>query len=431
MRRKLSVFVALAAWLVAASAAPTETPTPAPLRVGTSGDYPPFSFIDSDGRRSGFDIEVAERLAAYLGRRVEYVPFQWADLTGELQRGRFDIAMSGVTQRPDRAVAATFTRPYAVTGAVAVIRSADRARFGTAADLDRQQVRIAVNRGGHLEREARRRFPAAQIVPAANLSLANLVKQGEVDAALAEQYEAMGWDPQAFVILGPFTHDRKVYALPRGATSFAGQVNDWLAAREADGWLNERRAHWLGRQAVMTRAQAGFEAVAAVFDLRLGLMPLIAAVKQREHLPTVDPAQRTRVLEHARAAAAAAGLQPEAVADCFRVQIELAEAIQRRAPGASAPDDLSLADLRAAVAAVSDQIIAAIARSQPWLHDPSQRSQLTATMRGGLTVPGLQPGDVGRLTDALQRIHPVAGAAPESPAATPTRARSALGAGVE
>ena len=35
-------------------------------------------------------------------------------------------------------------------------------------------------------------------------------------------------------------------------------------------------------------------------DLRLQLMPYVAAVKRREHLPIHDPAQEARVLEHVR-----------------------------------------------------------------------------------------------------------------------------------
>ena len=69
------------------------------LRVGTSGDYAPFSL---DGR--GFDVDVADALAKHLGMRVEWVHFRWPELRSMIDAGRFDVAMSGVTWRPDRAV---------------------------------------------------------------------------------------------------------------------------------------------------------------------------------------------------------------------------------------------------------------------------------------------------------------------------------------
>ena len=60
-----------------------DAPREAVLRVGTSGDYVPFS---SDGE--GFDVEVAALLARELGARVEWVPFRWPELSADLAADR-------------------------------------------------------------------------------------------------------------------------------------------------------------------------------------------------------------------------------------------------------------------------------------------------------------------------------------------------------
>src|SRR5262249_60991129 len=64
-----------------------------PLRVGTTGDYPPFS-IGAGGTPAGFDVEVPRRFASDTGRRVEFVPFRWPELIAGLVSGRFDVAIS-------------------------------------------------------------------------------------------------------------------------------------------------------------------------------------------------------------------------------------------------------------------------------------------------------------------------------------------------
>src|SRR3989442_7608841 len=92
-------------------------PEAPPLRVGTSGDYPPFS-LARDDRLEGLDVEVARRFARDSGRRLELVRFRWPELTRDLAAGRFDLAMGRVTLRPERAVAGVFTRPVAAAGAV-------------------------------------------------------------------------------------------------------------------------------------------------------------------------------------------------------------------------------------------------------------------------------------------------------------------------
>jgi len=379
-------------------------PQTTPLRVGTSGDYAPFSSHAPSGELTGFDIVVAQRLAHDLGRSLEFVSFRWPDLVSQVRSGAFDVAMSGVTVRADRALFMDFTRPYAVSGAVAVIRAADREKFRTVADLDREGVRIAVNRGGHLEQVARQQFAHAQLVPLAeNTALPNALARGEVDAAISEEFEARTWTAAPFTTLGPFTHDRKAYAVRRESADLRRHIDDWLAAREADGWLNEQRRRWLGDQAVRTPAQAGFESLVAAMDLRLQLMPLVAAVKRREQLPIEDAAQEARVLERVRTAATAAGLQPDAVVALFRIQMDAAKAVEHAAAPTAVPPDVTLADVRAAVAAASDQVIAELARCQPWLAQARLHQQLSATLRAGLTMPGTE-SFVAPLLDALQRV---------------------------
>ena len=98
---------------VGCSAHRRAVPGEAPLRVGTSGDYPPFSERAADGSITGFDIEVAREYAAARGRRLELVPFRWPELAARLAAGDFDVAMSGITVRPDRLLVGTMTAAVA------------------------------------------------------------------------------------------------------------------------------------------------------------------------------------------------------------------------------------------------------------------------------------------------------------------------------
>jgi cyclohexadienyl dehydratase len=389
----------------------TPAPTPVPaLRVGTSGDYRPFSFRDADGTLTGFDVAVAEQLALYLERRLELVPFRWPALASQLQAGAFDIAMSGVTVRPERALQLVFSRPYAFTGAVAVIRTRDRSKFGGVDDLDHPDVRIVVNAGGHLEQVARQRFRRAHVAPVTdNGALPTMLLSGAADAAISEELEARTWPTAELVALGPFTRDRKAYAVRRDDAELLRRVNAWLAAREGDGWLNARRRKWFGAQTQLTPQRAGFEALVSAMDLRLQLMPFVAAVKRREHLPIHDPAQEARVLTHVREEATAERLNADDVAALFRVQMDAAKTVEEHA--AAVTSDASLADVRSAIATVTDEIIAELARCAPWLREPPLRDQLDRMLRQELTVAGLTAQTVDALARATcgVRMAPVAG----------------------
>jgi cyclohexadienyl dehydratase len=350
----------LAAAAVAGAGTPVvEVP---PLRVGTSGDYAPFSIV-RDGEHDGLDVEIARRFARDLGRRLELVPFRWPELERDLAAGRFDVAMSGVTVRPERALVGTFTRPLLETGTVVLARGDPPP---TLASLDRPGARLAVNAGGHLERVARRLFPHASIVAGDNAALPELVAAGSADAVVTDDVEA---DLFATRLpgarrLGPLTRDRKAH-LGRDP-AVLGRLDRWLRDREADGTLARLRGRWLGpaRAAPRSAFASDLDALAALLDLRLALMPAVAAAKEARGLPIEDPAQEARVLAAARRQALDHRLDPAGVERLFRALIAAGRAVQTgflATPRAARPPvpgvDLER-EARPALAAISAGIVA-------------------------------------------------------------------------
>ncbi|HYD98710.1 MAG TPA: transporter substrate-binding domain-containing protein [Alphaproteobacteria bacterium] len=103
MRRGLA---ALAALLLLSSAPP---PT---LLVGVDGRFPPFSSTDSQGRLSGFDIEIAQALCIRLEERCGFVHEPFDGLIDGLRKGRFAVAVSSIEPTAARRAAVAFTRPY-------------------------------------------------------------------------------------------------------------------------------------------------------------------------------------------------------------------------------------------------------------------------------------------------------------------------------
>ena len=364
-----------------------------PLRVGTSADYPPFSAV-ADGDLQGLDVEIARRFAHDTGRRLEFVRLRWPDLRDDLAAGKYDVAMGGVTMRPERALAGTFTRPVAATGAVVLVRRNVRA---TLADLDRPPVRMAVNAGGHLERVARRLFPHASIVTTTdNVALPWLLESHAADALVTDDVEADVIAPQVGGSrrLGPLTHDRKAY-LGADRTLIA-DLDAWLRAREADGTLATLRARWLGptRAGPRSAFASDLEALLALTDLRLAFMPTVAAAKKEAGLPIDDPRQEETILASVRAAAPERQLDPDTAVAFFRAQIAAAGAVQRTflalPPAARPPvDRLDLVhQIRPALATLSEEIVA---RAADVASDPQALAALDPAVVSGALDASLVP----------------------------------------
>lgn len=359
------------------------------LRIGTSADYAPFS-SERDGALEGMDVEVADRLGRDLGMRVEYVRFTWPDLAAATRRGAFDIAMSGVTMRPERALVGYYTRPVASVGTVALVR-ADEARFTSVDALEHGDVRIAVNAGGHLERLARARFPAASIDPVAdNRAVLQRLIEGRADAAVTDTAEMQVWLRPGLRALPPFGVDYKAYLLPADRADLAPRVDEWLVAREADGWLDGVRVRWLGSGASTDPNVAERAAVVSLIRLRLELMPSVAAAKQAAGLPIEDRAQEARVIARVRELSA----QPERSTAVYRQLIALAKGVQRSAPAPQS--SASLDELRAALGRVDAQLVRELDRSPQ-----GSFQEWRAALQPSLIGPGVDSAAVGQLAEAL------------------------------
>src|SRR5262249_49857774 len=145
-------------------------------------DYAPFS-LARDGTFEGLDIDVARRFARDSGMRLELVRFRWPELISDLDAGRFDLAIGGVTMRPERGPPRTSTPPLAPAGTVVLAAR-------PSLDLEHPGVRLEVNAGGHLEQVARRLWPDATLVPTAdNARLAALLRDGAADALVTDDVE--------------------------------------------------------------------------------------------------------------------------------------------------------------------------------------------------------------------------------------------------
>ena len=222
------------------------------LRVGTTMDTPVFSMRNASGQLEGFDIDVLDGLGKALGVRIEYVKMTFGTMLPDLLADKFDMAMSGMGRTLDRARVATFSKPYMRYGKLMMIRSADKERFRTIADLDKPRLKIAYNKGGLNDRFANTEFKQATPVgyPSNDLATADLLA-GKVDAQVqdstAANYRAR-INPE-IAAMSPETLFNPVYVaalLRREDQTLLNYVDIWIDQIEMDGTLAQIRIKWLG-----------------------------------------------------------------------------------------------------------------------------------------------------------------------------------------
>ena len=405
------------------------------LRVGTSGDYAPFSVRGPDpgSPPTGFAPDVARAFAADRGLELEFVPFAWPELLADLETARFDVAMGGITVRPERSIAGIFTVPVATSGAVALVPQGSG--IMDVAQLDRPGRRIAVNAGGHLERVARTRFPRAQVlaIPDNERVLAEL-RDGRADAVVTDTGEAPHWIATStdLRVLGPFTRDRKAFLVRPGRGDLAAELDAWLLAAEADGTLTELRSRAFGTAAAAEPTASVLASLLAAIDERLALMPDVAEAKRASGSPVevpereavvvdaaVDGVRRARAPFGAAGAVAADTSQEAAVRALFLAQIEAAKQIQKAtlarapAPASPSPPDLDQS-IRPALIRIGDRIARLIV-ALPADLDPAA---IHTAVRRELAARNLDDARLDAIASAIVAIS--RSAAAEAEAETPT-----------
>ena len=216
------------------------------LRVGTAGDYRPMSYLDPETNTyTGFDVELAEDLAASLGVEIEYVPTSWPTLMEDTLAGKFDLAICGITVTDARKEQALMSDGYLENGKTVLCRAEDAEKYVSLEAINRPEVRVMENPGGLNEKFARENLPdATLIIHTENSEIPGLVAEGEADVMITEILEAgyyTGQDSRlaAPLIREPFTRGQLGVLMPKGSEDLLEYVNAFLAEEKASGRIDE------------------------------------------------------------------------------------------------------------------------------------------------------------------------------------------------
>jgi cyclohexadienyl dehydratase len=210
------------------------------LRVGTTGDYAPFSHREGDaGDFHGIDVDLARELAAALDVRAVFVPTSWPRLLEDLQAGRYDIAMSGVSRILDRQQVGFLSVPYYVGGKAAIARCAEAGRYRSLSAIDRPGVRVVVNPGGTNERFVDTHVHRARkILHPDNRTVFRELVAGRADVMITDRIEvelqSARHEALCGTLDGTLTYQEKAYLMPRD-TVWKAFVDTWLELALADG----------------------------------------------------------------------------------------------------------------------------------------------------------------------------------------------------
>ena len=223
------------------------------LRVGYVPFRYPFSFFNEKDELVGFDIEIANSLAADLGVALEFIPVTFNDFSERLSAGSIDL-MSNVAYLPALLDQVEYSDQVLTVTAGFIVKDHRRHDFATVAALQKQRrLRIAVAANPELvEKQLRAWLPSLEL----NLveidspdrffetdddSLDALLTTAEVGTAFTLLYP-----DYAVVVPKPV-----LWRLPQGFAAARGNfvlseyLDRWVAAHKEKGTFQRIYDHWI------------------------------------------------------------------------------------------------------------------------------------------------------------------------------------------
>ena len=226
------------------------------LVVGTTGDVEPYSFFEGSAV-TGYDIELAYRLAAWLGADVEIQIFNWDGIVPAVQAGKADLIASNLQVSSERAEVLLYSDTLYEeengimvrdTGASATAQPSGAVRW-----QDYNGRRIGVLTGTPIEAVAAEFFPDSECFYFSSYpDCAAALLAGKIDAYLGDEPAVISVhaeNPEIDYIRERLTENNYSFAFRKddpASAALCAELNAFLAKSWEDGTMEEMETIWLG-----------------------------------------------------------------------------------------------------------------------------------------------------------------------------------------
>ncbi|WP_228025244.1 transporter substrate-binding domain-containing protein [cf. Phormidesmis sp. LEGE 11477] len=236
------------------------------LIVAVKDNRPPMGFLDEANQLSGFEIDIARRLAKDLlgdAGAVEFVPTENVDRLNAVIEGQVDVAIAALTITEPRRRIVSFSDPYYLDGTAFITRLSTESLPAIQTIRDLQLSTIAVLNRSSTVAQVSYILPAAQLVGVSSyLEAQALVESGTVDAFAGDASVLTGWTMPGealadhSILPSIISAEPLAVAVPKGEqySPLQTAVNEAIQRWYEEGWLQSRSKFWRLPEGVLPSA---------------------------------------------------------------------------------------------------------------------------------------------------------------------------------
>ncbi|HOH46283.1 MAG TPA: transporter substrate-binding domain-containing protein [Candidatus Cloacimonadota bacterium] len=215
------------------------------LIIGGDISYPPYEYIDSKGRPSGYNVELSKIVAEELGMTPVFRLAKWNRIREDLDSGKIDL-VQGMAFSTARAQTVFFSNPHTRTWRAVFVRKNSKAQ----SIKDLMGARILLQEGDIAKEYFTNQEFSGELIELPNQDNAlHLVNSGTGDAALVNYMLGMYLvQNQNLTEVKALQGEvfPKFYCMASKDPELIERVNDVLERISSDGRLEELHAKWFG-----------------------------------------------------------------------------------------------------------------------------------------------------------------------------------------
>jgi len=218
------------------------------LNIAVKDNLRPLGFTDTKGNLQGFEIDLAQQLAAdLLGKEnaVKLQPVANRDRLSQVLDNKVDLTIARVTATESRARLVNLSIPYYFDGARLITKNTSIQKLG---DLEKQK--IAVLNNSSTIADVRYYLPHVELVGVNSYQEGrSLLEKNTVVAFAADTSVLSGWVqqyPQYRLLPVKLSTEPLSVVMPKGLQydDLRRRVNGAIARYLETGWLQQRAQHW-------------------------------------------------------------------------------------------------------------------------------------------------------------------------------------------
>ncbi len=219
------------------------------LNIAMEGTWAPWTYHNEEDELVGFDVEVGQAIASYLGVEANFVEGEWDGLFAGLDSSRYDLVINGVDVTEERSEKYDFTDPYAYIRTALVVRQ-DNTDINSFEDLEGKTTSNSI---GSTYMELAEDYGATCEGVDSLGETMQMVESGRVDATLNAEVSVLDYmaqQPDAPLKIVDYTDEANLIAIPlrKGEenASLLDALNVAISEMAEDGTLTELSIKYFG-----------------------------------------------------------------------------------------------------------------------------------------------------------------------------------------